>query len=191
MRKGDKLPVLPEKSWENECYIDSLSAWYYTKYFSQRLIEKYQERRQILLPIRDPESEISFPEKISGNNSISTRNLPPILKNRSKRSGNEIKTVPPPFFFIFQGPNNRPQIEFWPKIGWCTVSLLLFALTIFLLKNFIVDNDCVDYNAIYNPETEQCECKGGFYDTTFGCQLFEDVECHPRFNIEKYISFII
>ena len=76
MRKGDTLPVIPEESWENECYIDSLSAWYDTKYYSQRLIEKYEGRRQILLPIKDPE--------------------PQILKNRSKRSGNEIKTVPPP-----------------------------------------------------------------------------------------------
>ena len=104
MRKGDSLPVIPEESWENECYIDSLSAWYDTKYYSQRLIEKYKGRRQILLPIKDPEPQIDISDNeekyfiskgFLGKNSTSTLNLPPILKNRSKRSGNEIKTVPP------------------------------------------------------------------------------------------------
>ena len=42
---------------------------------------------------------------------------------------------------------------------------------------------CSDYNAVFNTETELCECAVGFYDTTFGCQPFEDAECHPRFRI--------
>ena len=46
-----------------------------------------------------------------------------------------------------------------------------------------MENGCLDYNAVFNPETELCECAEGFYDTTFGCQPFEDDECHPRFDI--------
>ena len=101
MRKGDKLPVIPEKFWEKDTYIDSLSAWYDTNYYSQLMIEKYQGKRQILRPISvspipisrqaDTESEKYFlSQGFSGKNSSSTRNLQPFLKNRSKRSGNEI-----------------------------------------------------------------------------------------------------
>jgi len=143
VRKGDSLPVIPEKfwelPWEKDAYIDSLSAWYDTKYYSQPMIEVYQGKREILLPINGEfMQENPFEEKnISDNwirylgsrkSSISTQNLSPILKNRSKRS---------------------------------------------------VNNFCLDYNASFNPETGLCKCNAGFQETDFGCQRFEDAECHP------------
>jgi len=143
VRKGDSLPVIPEKfwelPWEKDAYIDSLSAWYDTRYYSQLMIEKYQGKRQILLLIEDAFlQENSFERNDisdkwirylrSRKSSISTQNLSPILKNRSKRSANNL---------------------------------------------------CLDYYAIFNPETELCECIAGFQETDFGCQLFEDAECHP------------
>ena len=106
MRKGDSLPVIPEKfwelPWEKDAYIDSLSAWYDTRYYSQLMIEKYQGKRQILLPIED---EFLQENPIERNGisdkwirylgyrkgSISKRTQSPNLKNRSKRSdGNQI-----------------------------------------------------------------------------------------------------
>ena len=42
VRKGDSLPVIEENLWNNEAYIDSLSAWYDTKYCSQLRSEEYQ-----------------------------------------------------------------------------------------------------------------------------------------------------
>ena len=36
------MPVIAEKLWNNEAYIDSLSAWYDTKYCSQLRSERYQ-----------------------------------------------------------------------------------------------------------------------------------------------------
>jgi len=133
VRMADSLPVIKENLWENENFIDSLSAWYDTKYDCQQEIEEYRGFRKI----RGDISGNGIRASGSRKNSISKRTLAPILNNRTKRSD--------------------------------------------------VNSICSDYKAFFNPETELCECVDGFYDTTFGCQLFENAECHPSNAIAEEI----